>query len=85
MSLSKEHLAKLKEGRKNAKKRQPITHTIRTADGGTITIENYTRSGAIKDFCTECMGWEENVKNCTSIFCPLYPFRGNTRRTKGKN
>lgn len=81
--LTKDHLAKLKAGRKKASKREPSTHTIRTASGEDITIEHYTRSFAIKAFCTECMGFESNVKECCSTKCPLFPFRANTRKTKG--
>ncbi|MFA5298621.1 MAG: hypothetical protein WC389_10500 [Lutibacter sp.] len=52
-------------------------HTIRSADGGTISTE-LTRTKAIKAMCTECMGFEANPKECTSKLCPLYPWRGKT-------
>ena len=54
---------------------QKTIHTIRTADGGTITTE-LNRGKAIKAMCTECMGFETNPKECTSKLCPLYPWRG---------
>jgi hypothetical protein len=82
MALSKEHKEKLAEGRQNAKSRTSVTHTVRTEGEDDLTIENYTRGLAIKVFCTECMGWEENVKRCTSPKCPLFPFRRNTRLTR---
>ena len=34
------------------------------------------RASAVKAFCLECMGWErEEVRKCTSVACPLYPYR----------
>jgi len=83
MKLTEEHLAKLAEGKKNAKRKGPITHTVRTFNDANITIKNYTRSLAIKVFCVECLGWEGNVKECNNNLSPLFPFRGNTRKTKG--
>jgi len=37
-----------------------------------------TRSLAIKAFCTECLGFETHPKDCESVNCPLYLFRGKT-------
>jgi len=51
-------------------------HTVRHADGGTITIENYSRTKAIKLMCSECMGFESDTKGCTDFKCPLFPYRG---------
>lgn len=51
-------------------------HTIRHADGGTITIENYSRTKAIRLMCSECMGFESDTKGCTDFKCPLFPYRG---------
>ena len=56
-----------------------VTHEVGTRSGGLKEIE-LTRSLAIKAFCTECMGWD-HPKHCTSINCPLYPFRGKTNIT----
>lgn len=53
-------------------------HTIRHKDGGTITIENMNRSTAIKCMCSECMGFESDVLECTDTKCPLFPFRKRT-------
>jgi hypothetical protein len=31
---------------------------------------------AIKSFCLECVGWQrEEIKLCTDLGCPLYPYR----------
>lgn len=59
-------------------------HTIHIRDGGTKTL-NITRDLAIKLFCTECLGYETHPKDCTSKFCPLYPYRGKTQCGFSKN
>jgi hypothetical protein len=82
MALTQEHKDKLLLGRQNAKARGTLTHTVRTESGIDLTIDNYTRSLAIKVFCTECMGWEGNVQKCTSPKCALFPFRKNTKLTQ---
>ena len=61
---------------------QKISHTVRTADEGTITFPNYSRAFAVRVHCQECIGWEGLVKDCTSPMCPLYPFRGGTEKTR---
>ena len=53
-------------------------HTMRHKDGGTITVEHFNRSTAIKCMCSECMGFEEDVMGCTDVKCPLFPFRART-------
>ena len=57
---------------------QSKKHTIRTKSGEHITIDRLTRSKAIRAMCTECMGFETSPKECTSKYCPLYPWRGKT-------
>lgn len=53
------------------------SHTVVGRIDGDVLIENYTRGKAIKTMCTECMGWGEvHPKECTSVKCPLYPYRG---------
>jgi len=45
--------------------------------------KNYLRAmkgrslkSAVKAFCVECVGWaREEVKLCTDLGCPLYPYR----------
>lgn len=61
---------------KKRKKRETISHTIRTKDGGTVTIKGYTRKQSVKIYCVECCGWESNPKNCEIKLCALWPFRG---------
>lgn len=50
-------------------------HTIRTKTGGTVSVK-LNRGRAIKAMCTECLGWNDDPKGCTSPLCPLFPFRG---------
>ena len=59
-----------------------VTHTVRTADGGTKEFDSYHRAFAIKAHCTECMGWEGRPYDCTATLCPLYPFRGGVLSTR---
>ena len=59
-----------------------VTHTVRTADGGTATLR-YGRKQAIKLMCVECLGFEGDPADCTAIRCPLYPFRGRTLASRG--
>jgi len=39
-------------------------------------------AAGVKSFCLECLGWERaGIPQCTSLGCPLYPYRpysGNT-------
>ena len=53
-------------------------HRIRSRSGDPVEVGEYTRSKAIKAFCTECMGFFEHPRECTDARCPLYPFRGKT-------
>ena len=60
-------------------------HTVRTACGGYVTLK-LTRKRAMACMCMECTGWEGNPADCTSIYCPLYPWRTGTRlNMKGTN
>jgi hypothetical protein len=52
-------------------------HTIRRKSGKLKDVQ-LTRSLAIKAMCTECLGFETHPKDCTSVNCPIYPFRGKT-------
>jgi len=56
-------------------------HTIKTADGRLVTLK-LTRKLAMACLCSECLGWETNPADCTARYCPLYPFRVGTLRTK---
>ena len=64
----------------NAKPRPVVTHTVRTKDGLTKSLR-MTRNLAIKLHCTECMG-DNHPSTCTSLLCPLYPYRGQTRASQ---
>lgn len=55
-----------------------IKHTVRTKDGNLKEVD-ITRNQAIALHCTECMGYEDHPKNCTSVNCALYPYRKITR------
>ena len=53
-----------------------MNHAIRHKDGGLMHLESYSPRQAIRAFCFECMGWQDDPRDCTSTMCPLYPFRG---------
>ncbi|MFN3076320.1 MAG: hypothetical protein ABT940_05480 [Alphaproteobacteria bacterium] len=53
---------------------------IRASNGDFIALR-YARAEAIKLMCTECLGWEVHPKDCTAPTCPLFPFRGVTRKS----
>jgi hypothetical protein len=65
-----------------------IKHTIRSKEDGTRKV-SLTPLRAIRFHCLECIGWKPSeVKNCTSILCPLYPYRSGSnseRKGIGKN
>lgn len=56
-----------------------VTHTMRAKDGGTVTIEKLTKLRAIRAMCVECLGWEDDPKNCASPLCSLFPWRGRVQ------
>ncbi len=56
------------------------THTIRSKDGGTIEIPNYTPREACARMCMECLCWDGDPrKDCTDPLCPLTPHRDYRR------
>ena len=66
-----------------------IKHTVRKdGNGGTKKIF-LTPVKAIRNHCVECMGFNRReVKNCTSLLCPLFPYRTGhniSRRGIGQN
>lgn len=77
--MNEEQKQKMREGRKARKTR---SQRVVTADRGYITLSPYTKNDAIKVFCTECLGFETNPKDCTAPNCPLYCYRGRTLRTQ---
>lgn len=48
---------------------------------GKLKYVKLTKSKAIKCYCTQCMGWETNPKDCEITECPLYLYRGKTLLT----
>lgn len=60
-------------------KAQTVTHEIRGKNGHLLRVK-LTRRTAILVHCTECMGYENDPKDCTSRYCALFPFRGRTRK-----
>ena len=53
-----------------------VKHRIRGRKEGTSVLVSLTGASAIHKFCVECMGFcPHDVKGCTSLLCPLYPFR----------
>ena len=71
-------------GKKPTRGTSVVTHTVRTKDGNTKPLR-MGRKLAVQAFCTECLGWEDEPRDCTAALCPLYPFRGKTLATqKGK-
>ncbi len=62
-----------------------IKHRIRSKDGGTKDV-SLSALKAIRLNCLECVCWSAfEVKNCTSILCPLFPYRlGKAPGHKGK-
>jgi hypothetical protein len=71
------HLKRIRPTPGATRRPKVASHTVRTRDGGKITLK-YGRKLAIRLFCTECLGWEDNPKDCTAPLCPLYPFRAGT-------
>lgn len=55
----------------------PVKHTYRTKDGEITEVLGPAK--AIRRFCAECYGWcecwQQEVKDCPSPLCPLFPFR----------
>ena len=63
-----------------------MRHTVRHKEYGInenqqlVEVDGYTRGLAIKMFCTECLGHEDNPSTCTSKLCPLFPYRGKSQK-----
>lgn len=50
----------------------PVTHRMRYVRA----VRGKSLAAGIGAFCSECVGWErESVTRCTSLDCPLYPYR----------
>jgi hypothetical protein len=57
-------------------------HTVEHKDGGTVTIKNYTAKKAVLLYCSWCMGFESDPRQCTDKLCPFWPFRGYTSKNR---
>lgn len=70
-------------GKTNQREKRParVWHTVRTSKNGTREL-HYGRELAIRMKCTECFGWETDPAECTAPLCPLFPFRGLTRKSR---
>jgi len=86
--LAEQRLLALQKAREANKARKPspkpvikstIPHEIITRSGGARAVK-LTKGDAIKLFCTQCMGYESNPQNCTAKRCPLYLYRGWSRK-----
>jgi len=51
-----------------------VEHTWRTI-GGVKVSGTLTARKAIREHCYECMQSKKDPKECTSLYCALYPFR----------
>ena len=51
-----------------------ISHTIRNKTG--LVTKTLTPRKAIREKCLDCCCWQrEEVRKCTAIHCPLWPYR----------
>jgi len=61
-----------------------LKHTIRTRDRKTKEV-SLTPLSAIRAHCLECVGWSPiEVKLCSCILCPLFPYRFGTNPLRKK-
>jgi hypothetical protein len=53
-----------------------VRHKIRVDESGKVKVVKLTARRAIIEHCKECMGFNmSDVRRCTAVLCPLYPFR----------
>ncbi len=46
-------------------------------------MQGKSLKSAVKSFCLECVCWQkEEVRHCTSLICPLYPYRPYKEKSK---
>ena len=83
MAMNQNAVEALKKYREEGHQRAPrkkVNHEVMTMERKPFLVEGLTPKLAIKIFCTQCFGYEGNPKKlCTSKYCPLFPFRGQTR------
>lgn len=69
--INEKRAAKLRDVAKSAPRYKGIFK--RAFDGNSLRA-------AISAFCCECMGYAASeVESCTSLACPLYPYRNGSR------
>ena len=55
------------------------TTVARLIEHYNTAMQGKSRKTGIAAFCCECMGWDagltENIRGCTDVGCPLYPYR----------
>ena len=70
---------------KATSKGEAMKHTVKHMnthiDKTLAVVDNYTRQTAISCYCSECEGWEGNVRDCSVPTCPLFPYRRKTYAT----
>lgn len=63
-----------------------IKHTIRVRPAGKLQERNLTRGTAIHYHCVECCGYNiQEVQECPSKHCALWPYRTGHLDTAFKN
>ena len=63
-----------KRAEKIAEREQQMPKVHRANYRGAVSGKS--RRAAIKAFCLECVCWQkEEVRLCTALACPLYPYR----------
>jgi len=61
-----------------------IEHIIKNKEGKLVKVK-LTFAKAIKLFCIECMGFQQQeVKNCTSKLCPLFKYKTGVEEKETK-
>jgi hypothetical protein len=61
------------------RKQMPKIHRANYDDA----VSGKSRKAAIKAFCLMCVQWQkEEVRLCTDLGCPLYPYRPYKNRAK---
>lgn len=78
MSEAKRNMASVR-GQK--KPRSVVYHIVRCRNGSEKRLRLTPRI-AQAVACTECMGWEDDPKNCPATLCPHWPFRRKTLLTQ---
>jgi hypothetical protein len=49
-------------------------------------VSGKSRKDAVKSFCLMCFGWQkEEVRLCTDLACPLYPYRPYKNSKQAEN